>query len=660
MKYELFGKKFVLGVIILLFIPIFSFNNVYGISVNIREQEIQDIIFEKQILGTEYWALLFAVGVYKNHPNQDRPSMLEAVEDFYDVLLDSPQWHADHIHKVTATDCTLGRLIQELKWLVENVKSDDMAIVYLTTHGSPLKDPMGNFLDIPPLDEADGADEALIMYDGFDNDYGFIWDDLLNFYLNQLKGKGLCLIVDSCHSGGFNDELKNVQTLKINKNIFLNKILNKLPYVNNLLNNQIMKSYQKTTKNNIVTKENIYDLNELEEDKNLNIDRSEQLEADRFTQGFIEELAAKGRIVLMSSEEDTLSWGSHFSNYLIQACDEGNWADINGNNDGRNSAEEAFIYAKPRVEDVTDGRQHPTILDKFEGEYLMTFTKRNPIQIYLPNGFPDVISPGESINIAVEINEITDSYVPGSGKMYYRYDVGSYIELSLVHIDGELYEATLPLVNCGDIPEFYFSAEGESTGVIYSPEEAPDMVYSSLVGELTTVFTDNFESDTGWTVENACADGEWERGDPVGWNRGDPSHDYDGSGNCYLTDNNPNDENCDVDDGTTWLISPTIDLSHGIDGKIDYALWYTNNFGNDPNNDLFKVYISNNNGANWILAEIIGPETSFGWNERSFMISDFVTPTNRIKVRFEASDLNEGSVVEAGIDDFNAYTFDCN
>ncbi len=344
--------------------------------------------------------------------------------------------------------------------------------------------------------------------------------------------------------------------------------------------------------------------------------------------------------------------------------------------DGSSQSLDYFFTSSVTSADYTMGEGHQRALREMYTNGLWYYTKYemfewgalwgNPdiamgfgLRISFPDGLPDMVRPGVPTPIALEIDAVLDRYIEGSGLLHYRFDGGEYLTAP-IEAAGDDYVATLPPAHCGDTPEFYFSIEGELSGVVLSPADAPATVYSAIVGELFPVFTDDFEEDLGWTVEDDpyITAGSWERGIPVGGgDRGDPATDYDGSGNCYLTDNRDGDS--DVDGGITWLTSPVMNLTGGLDAKIEYAVWYTNNFGNDPNNDYFYVHVSNDDGATWVEADVIGPSTSSGWKVRSFMAGDFVTRTNRMRVRFEVSDLNEGSVVEAGLDAFTAYIFDC-
>jgi FlaG/FlaF family flagellin (archaellin) len=174
--------------------------------------------------------------------------------------------------------------------------------------------------------------------------------------------------------------------------------------------------------------------------------------------------------------------------------------------------------------------------------------------------------------------------------------------------------------------------------------------------EYVTIFTDTFETDKGWSVQNSpyLSEGEWERGTPVDDERGDPPSDADGSGKCYITEN---EREKDIDGsynnaGITWLISPSFDLSSYLEASFSCEVWYTNDYGYSPDNDYFYIDVSNDGGSTWTRVQTIGPTTPEPkqWYEHTFQIEEYIALTDNVKIRFEASDAGSGSVVEAGVD----------
>lgn len=280
------------------------------------------------------------------------------------------------------------------------------------------------------------------------------------------------------------------------------------------------------------------------------------------------------------------------------------------------------------------------------------------IAIVFPRGRPNALHQGEETDFIVRLDELEDELIPGSASLRYRQHGGVFQSTLLEPLDGTHWLAVLPAPSCSDLVEYYITVKGATTGTICSPADGSDDPYSVPVGTLTTLMTDDFEADQGWAVENSegLIAGAWERGVPVGGgDLGDPASDHDASGCCYVTGNA--DGNSDVDLGTTWLISPPIDVSGCEHVRVSYAVWYTNRVGNDPFNDLFEVAVSSD-GLDWITVDTIGPHSRFGWDERSFMLEEYIEPAGSVRVRFEASDLNDISIVEAGLDAFKVERID--
>ena len=287
------------------------------------------------------------------------------------------------------------------------------------------------------------------------------------------------------------------------------------------------------------------------------------------------------------------------------------------------------------------------------------FAPTGTLAFSYPNGTPDMVPPRQATSVDVDIagtfNVVID---PAAVNLHYSVNGANYLSGSMSQVSPGRFHSTLPSLDCLSRIKYFITASDTSGKKYYSPDSAYANEAVAAAGA-DTIFADNFETNKGWTVSGTAVAGLWNRGRPAGGgDRGDPPTDYDGSGKCYVTDTTDGDT--DVDNGTTYLDSPVFDLSGG-DARIHYGRWYSNSFGSAPFSDVMRVYISNNNGVNWYMAELIGPiiQASGGWFEHSFWAGDFVPLSSQMRIRFDVGDLGAGSVVEAAVDAVSITGFNC-
>ncbi len=286
------------------------------------------------------------------------------------------------------------------------------------------------------------------------------------------------------------------------------------------------------------------------------------------------------------------------------------------------------------------------------------------VDVALAQAVPALINPGGQSFAATIQASPSSLLVPGSERLYYDVGAGT-VSVPLVAQGNGNYSVQFPALPCGSDVSWYISADS-TNGVSwkYPPEGASQPLRSLVAYGVSTAALLDMENIAGWSVgdtgDNATS-GLWFRCNPNG-TAAQPEDDHSPNGTfCWVTGQaivNASVGTADVDGGTTTLKTAVYDLTGMMDPVVSYWRWYSNNQG--VVDDTFRVDITN--GSGWQVVETVGPtgiEASGGWYYHEFRVSDFFPPGPGIQLRFKASDLGQGSIVEAAIDDFRIRDVDC-
>jgi len=316
---------------------------------------------------------------------------------------------------------------------------------------------------------------------------------------------------------------------------------------------------------------------------------------------------------------------------------------------------------------LEDGTPHYVQINTGFSDHGMPGPPVSPLAFLVAGGIPPYANPSSTRNLTVTVSALAGQPQAGTGRLFWRAGLsGAFTSIAMTQGATNVYTASLPMGTCGSIVQYYFQAQTTTGATVTSPASAPTAVHTTAAGygDVIVVF-DNLEINTGWTTgiagDTAIA-GQWVLVNPNGTlAQSENDHTPDPGVRCAVTgQGSPGGSlgEADVDNGTTTLMTPVFSATNVANPWISYARWYSNDKGASPNADSMPVQISNDNGATWVQLESV-TENLNAWSVKTFRVADFVTPTATMRVRWVASDLGSGSVVEAGVDDFGVFGISC-
>lgn len=319
----------------------------------------------------------------------------------------------------------------------------------------------------------------------------------------------------------------------------------------------------------------------------------------------------------------------------------------------RDTGQGGFVLPPSQIE--------PTVRENLAAIMEFLETAGQPAVLAFPLGRPATVAAGAATEVRIVAFPAFGSPTVSAVSLRARVGGGAFTEIPATAVGGGAWTAQLPAAACGDSIEWCAVAV-TSAGVATAPFGGEAASFTAIAVEEEAVLDDDFETDLGWTVgtpgDNATG-GLWTRVDPVG-TAAQPENDVSPDGvRCFVTGQGAVGGAigaADVDGGITTLVSPVLDLSNP-DATIRYFRWYSNNQGASPNSDSMPIQVSRD-GHTWFDLEVVN-ENANAWVERTFRVADVMLPSSNARVRFVASDVGAGSVVEAGVDEFRVIVEGC-